>query len=449
MRVFLLIFLFQSLLYGQKLDNSRFLLVEGENPNYYYVLTKEGYYISESSESFTFKNYTKPLPKSLNVDINTLLPVTHKSKTYLLYPGGGLLYLFSNGAIERVDRSFPHRNQYGGHFFSYMDNLFLIGGYGYWQTKSIITKFNFNSGDWEIISTSGQSPSGIDQGTFYVKNNKLYVFDFVTRASKNQREKRNENLYILNLETFVWNKLGVTNSLIRPTKQIKGVKRFFNFQDRLVFSYDNSPEFYFVNFDNNTIERFNDEVLFYKSGGRSIVKKNKLLSGVQNTLTGNFTIESFDISSLSSENTNSTFYLYKDTEEFFKYVYFAVSFLIILILILSLYYRKVAQTYLLDEKTISISGTLLELGEIEQKILSLFSNKRNVSNSEIMVFFHNNEKTKDFAVKRKNKTIAALNNKLYSSFKIEFIHKQKSKSDSRQLTYFLNKKVRIIEDLSI
>ena len=449
MRVFLLIFLFQSLLYGQKLDNSSFLLVEGENPNYYYVLTKEGYYISESSESFTFKNYTKPLPKSLNVDINTLLPVTHKSKTYLLYPGGGLLYLFSNGAIERVDRSFPHRNQYGGHFFSYMDNLFLIGGYGYWQTKSIITKFNFNSGDWEIISTSGQSPSGIDQGTFYVKNNKLYVFDFVTRASKNQREKRNENLYILNLETFVWNKLGVTNSLIRPTKQIKGVKRFFNFQDRLVFSYDNSPEFYFVNFDNNTIERFNDEVLFYKSGGRSIVKKNKLLSGVQNTLTGNFTIESFDISSLSSENTNSTFYLYKDTEEFFKYVYFAVSFLIILILILSLYYRKVAQTYLLDEKTISISGTLLELGEIEQKILSLFSNKRNVSNSEIMVFFHNNEKTKDFAVKRKNKTIAALNNKLYSSFKIEFIHKQKSKSDSRQLTYFLNKKVRIIEDLPI
>ena len=61
MRVFLLIFFFQSLLYGQKLEDSSFLLVEGENPNYYYVLTDEGYYISESVESFTFKNYTKPL----------------------------------------------------------------------------------------------------------------------------------------------------------------------------------------------------------------------------------------------------------------------------------------------------------------------------------------------------------------------------------------------------
>ena len=51
--------------------------------------------------------------------------------------------------------------------------------------------------------------------------------------------------------------------------------------------------------------------------------------------------------------------------------------------------------------------------------------------------------------KKKNKTILALNEKLFSVFKIEFIGKKKSKSDSRQLTYFLNKKVRIIEEDSI
>lgn len=449
MRVFLLIFFFQSLLYGQKLEDSSFLLVEGENPNYYYVLTDEGYYISESSESFTFKNYTKPLPKSLNIDINTLLPVTHKSKTYLLYPGGGLLYSFSNGAIERVDRSFPHRNQYGGHFFSHANNIFLIGGYGYWETKSIITKFNFNSGDWEIVATSGQSPDGIDQGTFYIKNNKLYVFDFLTRTSNNQREKRNNNLYTLDLETFIWNKLGVINGIARPSREAQGVKRFFNFQDKLLFSYADNPEFYLADFNKNIVKKFGDDVLFYKSGGKSFIKKNKLIGAVQNSLTGNFTIESFDLSSLSLDKVDSSFYLYKDTDQFFNYIYFAVSFLIILIISLSIYYRRIAQTYLLDEKKISISGSLLELGEIEQKTLSMFCVKRNVSNSEIMALFQDNKKTKDFAVKRKNKTLAALNKKLYSAFKIEFINKQKSKSDSRQLTYFLNKKVRIIEDSSI
>ena len=105
--------------------------------------------------------------------------------------------------------------------------------------------------------------------------------------------------------------------------------------------------------------------------------------------------------------------------------------------------------YLLDEKTISISGLSKEINEKEQKILSLFGKKRNVSNSEIMDLFLEQDKTKDFAVKKKNKTILSLNEKLFSVFKIEFISKKKSKSDSRQLTYFLNKKVRILEEGAI
>ena len=70
-----------------------------------------------------------------------------------------------------------------------------------------------------------------------------------------------------------------------------------------------------------------------------------------------------------------------------------------------IYYKRVAQTYLLDENTISISSLTKEINQREQKILSLFSKKRNVSNSEIMDLFLEKDKTKDFAVKKKNKTI--------------------------------------------
>jgi len=42
-----------------------------------------------------------------------------------------------------------------------------------------------------------------------------------------------------------------------------------------------------------------------------------------------------------------------------------------------------------------------------------------------------------------------LNEKLLSDFRIVFISKQKSTSDSRQLTYFLNKKVRIVNESTI
>ena len=449
MRGFLFFLFFSVNLFCQKLDSSDFLILEGENPNYYYVLTNDGYYVSENSDNFIFKNYSESLPGSLNVNINTLLPVTHKSKNYLLYPGGGLLYLFENGAIKRVDRSFPHRNQYGAYFFSYKENLYLIGGYGFWQTKSIITKFNFNSGDWEIVTAFGQSPEGIDQGTFFIKDDDLYVFDFLTRTSNNQKEKRNDNLYVLNLESFVWKKLGVTNPLIRSENQFKGAKRFFKFDNKLLFSYLDNPEFYLADLENNLFKKFEDEILFYKSGGHSVIKKNNLIGAVQNSLTGGITVESFNIASLISNETDSEFYLYRGAEEFYNYIYFAFSFLIILIVVLMIYYKRVAQTYLLDENTISISSLTKEINQKEQKILSLFSKKRNVLNSEIMDLFLVKDKTKDFAVKKKNKTIASLNEKLFSVFKIEFIGKKKSKSDSRQLTYSLNKKVRILEEVTI
>ena len=449
MRSFLLFLFFSVNLFCQTLDSSDFLILKGENPNYYYVLTNDGYYVSENSDNFTYKNYSESLPKSLNVDVNTLSPVTHKSKNYLLYPGGGLLYLFENGAIKRVDRSFPHRNQYGAYFFSYKDNLYLIGGYGFWQTKSIITKFNFNSGDWEIVTAFGQSPGGIDQGTFFIKDDDLYVFDFLTRVSNNQKEKRNDNLYVLNLESFVWKKLGVTNPWIRPENQFKGAKRFFKFNDKLLFSYPNNPEFYLADFGNNTLKKIKDEILFYKSGGHSVVKKNNLIGAVQNRLTGKIAIESFNIASLISNGSGNELYLYRDTQEFYNYIYVALSFLVILIIVLMIYYKRVAQIYLLDENTISTSSLTKEINQKEKKILSLFSKKRNVSNSEIMDLFLEKDKTKDFAVKKKNKTIISLNEKLFSVFKIEFISKKKSKSDSRQLTYFLNKKVRILEEGAI
>ncbi len=449
MRIVLVLFLFHSFLYCQNLKNSNFLIIESENPNYYYVLTQDGYYVSESSEKFSFKKYSKSIPESLNVGLNTLLPVSHNDKTYLLYPGGGLLYLFADGAIKRIDRSFPHRNQYGAYFFSYKQNLYLIGGYGYWQTKSIITKFNFNSGDWEIVNTSGQMPLGIDQGTFFINNDSLYVFDFLSRNSNNQKEKRNDNLYVLNLESFVWKKLGVTNNLIRSNSGIKGAKRFFKFNENLLYSYTDTPEFFIADFNKNTVEKFIDDVLFYKSSGNSIIKKNNLIGAIQNSLTGDFTIESFNLSYLLDENTNNQLYLYRDTEEFYRYIYFALAFLALLIITLSLYYKRIAQTYLLDETSISVSGSLLLLSEIEQKTLSLFSQKRIVSNNELMGLFIEQNKTKDFAVKKKNKTIQVLNEKLFSEFRIVFINKQKSASDSRQLTYFLNKKIKIVNESTI
>ncbi|MFL2601836.1 MAG: hypothetical protein ACJ0PE_00025 [Flavobacteriaceae bacterium] len=439
---FVILLLLSSFLSAQEFEGDDFLIIEGESSQYYYVLKREGYYLSDKPKKLNL--YTKSIPESLNVDFSTLKAVTHNSKTYILYPGGGLLYSFINGTIERVDRSFPHRNQYGGYFFSYNNNLYLIGGYGFWQTKSIITKFNFNNGDWEIINATGQLPKGLDQGTYFFQDDNLYVFDFLSRRTSNQKEKREDNLYVLNLKNFNWKKVGVINDIIKADNQKKGSKRFFKIDDKLLVSYTESPEFYLVDLKTNIIQKFKDDALFYKSG-RAIVKRDKLVGTIKNPVTGLIKVESFDLKNMLSNKLGKELYLYRSSKEFFIYISLSFTFLFFLILVLNVYYKRVGQTYILNKDSLSGLGNSINLIKNEYDILKLFSEKRSVSNSLIMDMFIDENKTKDFAVKKKNKAILALEKKLSLIFKKSFIKKEKSKSDSRQLNYFLNKRIKIIE----
>ena len=104
-----------------------------------------------------------------------------------------------------------------------------------------------------------------------------------------------------------------------------------------------------------------------------------------------------------------------------------LNFITFLIFILTIYYRRVGQTYVLDNDSLSGSGKSIRLMKNEYDILKLFSKKRNISNSLMMEIFQEENKTKDFAVKKKNKTILSLENKLSIIFKKSFIKKGKSK----------------------
>ena len=74
-----------SNIYSQKIYDGNYLMLESESSKYFYILTNDGYYISEIGGVNTFNEYSKEIPKSLNVPINELIPLLHKSKHYLLY----------------------------------------------------------------------------------------------------------------------------------------------------------------------------------------------------------------------------------------------------------------------------------------------------------------------------------------------------------------------------
>ena len=81
----------------------------------------------------------------------------------------------------------------------------------------------------------------------------------------------------------------------------------------------------------------------------------------------------------------------------------------------------------------------------EAKVISLFTKKEVIPNKEVLVLFEEKGKTKDFATKRKNKTIESLNKRFKLVFGKIIIVKEKDELDSRLTNYALNSKINLFK----
>ena len=444
---------------SKELNGNDFLIVNGPGI-YFSILTKSGYFLGNiQTKTFNFFRYKTPLPTEfLNAQTSTttslqmLVPLTVSSDSqrsqfnqrvvYLLYPGGGLLYEFFNGSINRIDSSFAQRNQYAGAFFSYNNQLYLLGGYGFWKTKSILTKFNFNSGDWEYIKTEGVPPEGISNPVFTLQNNSLYLFDFFERP-QNQSPIKNPNLYSLNLETLTWKKGGLINPSFINEKNTSG-DRFFNINGKVLINKMESPRIFEIDLDNNKIKKYADNLLLYKSGGKSIVKNGIIISSVRNTSNNTNSITYYDLSDLD-KNVISEEYFIRGSISFVNYLIGGGIVLILILIFLWISNDRVSKSYFVSSNSLFNSLNQINLDPDEAKVILLFTKKEIIPNKEILVLFEDKGKTKDFATKRKNKTIESLNKRFKRVFGKNIIVKEKDELDSRLTNYVLNNKINLFE----
>ena len=444
---------------SKRLIGNDFLIVNGPGV-YFYILTKSGYFLGNiKAKNFKFFKYKTPLPKELidnqsgsGISLQSLLPLNAASESqrtefnqrraYLLYPGGGILYEFFDGSINRIDSSFAQRNQYAGAFFSYKNQLYLLGGYGFWKTKSILTKFNFNSGDWEYIKTNGVAPEGISNPVFSLKDNNLYLFDFFERP-QNQSPIKNPNLYSLNLETLTWKKGGLINPSFIGEKNTSG-DRFFNINGKVLINKMESPRVFEIDLDNNKIKKYADNFLLYKSGGKSIVKNGIIISSVRNTSNNTNSITYYDLSNLKKDVVSEEYFI-RGSISFVNYLVGGGIALIIILIFLWLSNDRVSKSYFVSSNSLFNSLNQINLDPDEVKVILLFTKKEVVPNREVLVLFEEKGKTKDFATKRKNKTIESLNKRFKRVFGKKIIVKEKDELDSRLTNYALNKKIKLFK----
>jgi len=444
---------------SRRLIGNDFLIVNGPGI-YFNILTKSGYFLGNiETKRFNFFKYKSPLPKELfndqsgsEIDLQALVPLSvfsdsertefNQRRVYLLYPGGGILYEFFNGSVNRIDSSYAQRNQYSGAFFNYNNQLYLLGGYGFWKTKSILTKFNFNSGDWEYVKTSGNLPEGINNPVFVLKNNILHLFNFSERP-QNQLDVKNPNLYSLNMETLNWRKGGLINPHFLELKN-NSADRFFYINGKTIISKSQSPMIFEIDLDNNKIKKYADNLLLYKSAGKSIVKKGIIISSVRNTSNNTSSITYYDLSDLEKSVISEEYFI-RGSISFVNYIIGGGIALIIILIFLWLSNDNVSKSYFVSSNSLFNSLNQINLDPDEAKVMLLFTRKEIVPNKEILVLFEEKGKTKDFATKRKNKTIESLNKRFKRVFGKNIIVKEKDQLDSRLTNYALNNKIKLFK----
>lgn len=413
----------------------------------FYSFTKKGvsfFRFNDQNELIEkFVNYDKSVPNSFqDVEPTYFSAISSRDVVYFLYPGGGVLYRFKNNVIERIDESFAHRNQLTGSFFMHNEELYLLGGYGYWESNSYLTKFDFQSGNWNLVSVSGQIPEkGINQGTYVKKEAVISVFNFYETTASSS--KLNANLYELDLEAFTWSKKGAMNSAFNHQieKAIQLIK--IPFKESIIQNSPNSFVFQIISPFNNSFKTYETSML-NQLGRNSITVGDRIVYYTLNAEGLGFNLVVKNVFNLLLSPSEEV--LYNDTSVLVVYLAFAGSLLLILFLTVIVYFKKTNKAFYLSSNSIYTEEKSILLNKDEKYFLKLLTNSRNeiVENILILNYFKDELISLDAAIKRKNKMISSLNKKFFERFKLLLTSQKVDPKDSRQVYYTLNHSIKLV-----
>ena len=169
-----------------------------------------------------------------NIKITNFIGVSVNFKYYFLDPQGGAVYLFENNKFKRIDTSYKHRMQIESSVFTYKNEIYKYGGYGFWSNRNFITKFNFETNQWDFVPhlNSKELPSGSHKSIVKMIEDDLYVYGGL-KVNKFNPEiiEDNNEIWKFNFINKVWKKLGVNNlqrdNILNNTKIDYGNKSLF------------------------------------------------------------------------------------------------------------------------------------------------------------------------------------------------------------------------------
>lgn len=398
------------------------------------VLTPEGYYDSEGK----FFNYSKPYPEELKkISFDNLASAQRNNVTYVLYPGGGMLFSFKEGALIREDLSYAHSNYYDSYFFSHTDHLYVLGGYGLWTTKRDLLRFNFEFKEWEKVDVSGTFPKdGFWVMQTVLHEDKLYIIHASSMDTATQESKNLDKTYVLDLKTMVWNA-----QYVLPNKLLERMNRFKNYgvqngKNWVLFPSDKEKNYTLIDPVAGKV-MISPEKDFIVSARYPLFIDDHMITVKRKSQSS----PDFELKIHPYAPTEfSEGYTLKQPNSLRNNILILGSGMLFFLFLLWRVFLK-ANTYTLTKDRIGIRLRWVSLDKGEYFFLRKMAQYGSIKNNEVVHFFSEEGKSQDLFVKRKNAMIKNLELKLNGKFRQKFFNKIEDPNDKRFYIYRIAPKV--------
>lgn len=401
-----------------------------------FLITKQGYY---DFNAFEFHPYTIPVDTLFSqlTNLQFYNSVAIGEKIYLVNPSGGYVFEFDQQTVKRIDKSFDQRAYFNSKVFSYNNEIYLIGGYGLWEYKSQLLRFDFNLKEWVLEDKLLEDNIGFYDGIMLAQYDS--TLDVIAPALfhnfKNQRYSENV-YYTYDLENRK------TKELPIDLKQFdfifsRGAQylKFYTIEEKeKIYLYSNKPKPCFIVFDtkNQTTKIKPISLNYFESHAYPLLLNNTIYALVEDKLGGK-TVYLATVDLLEEEP------FLDFTSK--KIMYFLLMGILLILILLVLYYKIKISRFKLVGKKLQKGVLSINLNYDEVYFINELITKKEVENQQIISYFDRDGKSYDLNVKRKNAMIEKLEQKIFSKFNTEVFKKIPSPKDKRQGVYIATKKL--------
>jgi len=371
--------------------------------------------------------------------------ITLKEKNYFIDRLGGNVFVLKDLELNQIDNSYRHRMQIGSNIFKYNDTIFRNGGYGFWETRRLLTFYDFTTNEWEVVKSSN---NGVEKFNHLntIKNSKSIFFGgYSKQESLSSIENKSTSVYLFDFKKKEWSNLGNSKYHFSSNDGIIDmgddkkliIRKNLNDTIFLIKPFENKIEFYRSNsFTNSVVTEINLKS-YYKDSTFFFI--NKIFS--KNKLEINKRLYDEVLSIKLGESS----FINKRNNHFIEV--FSIFFLVICFII---YFKKIKtkrkqKTLMLIKDTLIHKKRKIKISDYEISIINLLDKNHQFKIGDLMDILEKKELNYNHQLRIINDTIKDLNNKITTLMDLEkpLIELTKSDLDKRIKIYRLNNNVKI------